>query len=77
MSLKASNKVDTNRYELEVEVSAEEFEKALQKAYLKENKKIAIPGFRKGKAPRAFVEKYYGEQVFFEQAINSLYPRRA
>ncbi len=74
MSLKASNKVDTNRYELEVEVSAEEFEKALQKAYLKENKKIAIPGFRKGKAPRAFVEKYYGEQVFFEQAINSLYP---
>ena len=74
MSLKSSNKIDTNRYELEVEVDAAAFEQAVQKAYLKENKKITLPGFRKGKAPRAFVEKYYGEQVFYEDAVNALYP---
>ncbi len=74
MSLKSSNKVDTNRYQLEVEVDAEIFEKAINQAYHKENKKIAIPGFRKGKAPRAFIEKYYGEQVFYEDAINAVYP---
>jgi trigger factor len=74
MSLKSSNKVDTNRYQLEVAVDAAIFEKALDQAYHKENKKIAIPGFRKGKAPRAFVEKYYGEQVFYEDAINAVYP---
>ncbi|MDF2631483.1 MAG: trigger factor [Caproiciproducens sp.] len=74
MSLKSSNKVETNRYQLEVEVDAKIFEKAIEQAYHKENKKIAIPGFRKGKAPRAFVEKYYGEQVFYEDAINTVYP---
>ncbi|MDF1495093.1 trigger factor [Caproiciproducens sp. CPB-2] len=74
MSLQSSNKVDTNRYQLEVAVDAAIFEKALDQAYHKENKKIAIPGFRKGKAPRAFVEKYYGEQVFYEDAINTVYP---
>jgi trigger factor len=75
MSLKSSNKVDTNRYQLEVAVEAEAFEKAVEQAYRKQNKKIAIPGFRKGKAPRKFVEKYYGEQVFYEDAINALYPQ--
>ncbi|MCY1714335.1 trigger factor [Caproiciproducens galactitolivorans] len=74
MSLKSSDKVETNRYQLEVEVDAAIFEKALEQAYRKENKKIVIPGFRKGKAPRAFVEKYYGEQVFYEDAINTVYP---
>ena len=74
MGLKSSNKIDTNRYQLEIEVDAEAFEVALNKAFLKENKKIAIPGFRKGKAPRKFVEKYYGEQVFYEDAVNALYP---
>ncbi len=74
MSLKSSNKVDTNRYQLEVAVDAAIFEKAIDQAYHKENKKIAIPGFRKGKAPRAFVEKYYGGQVFYEDAINAVYP---
>lgn len=74
MSLKASNKVDVNRYELEIEVSAEEFKAAIQKAYLKQKNKINIPGFRRGKAPQSFIEKYYGEQVFFEEAINLIYP---
>ena len=74
MSLKSSNKVDTNRYQLEVQVDADAFEKAVDQTYHKENKKIMIPGFRKGKAPRAFVEKYYGSDVFYEGAINALYP---
>ncbi len=74
MSLKSSNKVDTNRYELTIAVPADEFENAVAKVFKKESKKITIPGFRKGKAPRAFVEKYYGEQVFYEDAINMVYP---
>lgn len=74
MSLKSTTKVETNRYQLEVEVDAEVFEKAINQAYHKEIKKISIPGFRKGKAPRAFVEKYYGEKVFYEDAINAVYP---
>jgi trigger factor len=75
MSLKSSNKVDTNRYQLEITVDAETFEAAVEKAYKRQNKNITIPGFRKGKAPRKFVEKYYGEQIFYEEAINSLYPQ--
>ncbi len=74
MSLKASNKVETNRYELLVEVSAQDFEKAVNRAFKKNAKKISIPGFRKGKAPRAFIEKYYGENVFYEDAVNEIYP---
>lgn len=74
MSLKSSSKVATNRYQLEVAVDADVFEKAVDQAYHKENKKITIPGFRKGKAPRAFVEKYYGEKIFYDDAINAVYP---
>ncbi len=73
MKLVSSKKVDVNRYELEVEVSAEEFAKEVDKAYLKQKSKITIPGFRKGKAPRKFIEKFYGEQVFFEDAVNAVY----
>lgn len=73
MSLKATNNVETNKYELEIEISAEDFEAAIQKAYLKARKNIALPGFRKGKAPRKLIEKEYGEQVFFEDAVNLLY----
>lgn len=73
MKLVSSKKVDVNRYELEVEVPAEEFAKEVDKAYLKQKGKITIPGFRKGKAPRKFIEKYYGEQVFFEDAVNAVY----
>lgn len=74
MSLKSSNQVATNRYQLEIELPGDVFEKAVEQVYRKENKKITIPGFRKGKAPRSYVEKVYGSQVFYEEAINSLYP---
>ncbi len=75
MSLKSSNKVAENRYELEIEIAGDVFEKAVNHVYSREKNKIAIPGFRKGKAPRAFIEKYYGDQVFYEDAINELYPQ--
>ena len=74
MSLKSSNKIETNRWELEIEVNAENFDKAIDKVYRRQVKKINIPGFRKGKVPRHFVEKYYGEEIFYEDAINALYP---
>ena len=74
MALKQANKVETNRVELEIEVGAEAFEAAVQTAYRKNVGKINVPGFRKGKAPRAIVEKIYGTGVFYEDAINDLYP---
>ncbi len=73
MSLKGSKKVDTNRYELEITISAEDFQNAIKDAYRKNGKKISVPGFRKGKAPLSLIEKYYGEEVFFEDALNLLY----
>lgn len=74
MSLKSSNKVDTNRYELEVQVDAETFEKAVSTVYRKKVKNINVPGFRKGKAPRMIIEKMYGEEIFYEDAMQDLYP---
>ncbi len=74
MNLKSSNKIGPNRHELEIEIGSEEFSKAIDKAYRKNVKKISIPGFRKGKAPKAFIEKYYGEKIFYEDAINDVYP---
>lgn len=73
MSLKATNNVGTNSYELEIEIPAKDFEEALQKAYLRARKNISMPGFRKGKAPRKLIEKEYGEEVFYEDAVNLLY----
>ncbi|MDR1253980.1 MAG: trigger factor [Oscillospiraceae bacterium] len=75
MGLKSTNKIGTNRYELEVEVDAETFNIALDKVFRRKVKKISVPGFRKGKAPRAFIEKYYGAQVFYEDAVNDIYPQ--
>ena len=75
MSLKSSNKVETNRYELTVEVDGVTFENAVNKVYKKEVKRINIPGFRKGKAPRAIIEKMYGSEVFYEDAMKNLYPQ--
>ena len=74
MNLKSCNKVETNRYQLEVEVDEQSFNDALNRTYHKEIKKISLPGFRKGKAPRSFVEKYYGDQVFYEGAVNDIFP---
>ncbi len=73
MSLKASNKIETNKYELEISIDAESFCDAIKAVYKKEAKNIAIKGFRKGKAPLHMVEKLYGEAVFFDDALNMLY----
>ena len=73
MSLKTEN-LEHNMVKLTIEVSAEEFEKAMQGAYLKAKNKINIPGFRKGKAPRAMIEKMYGAGIFYEDAANALIP---
>lgn len=75
MSLISSKKADTNRVELEVSIDAEAFSKATDRAYAKSVKKINLPGFRPGKAPRHMIEKMYGEEFFFEDAVNELYPQ--
>lgn len=67
-------KTDKNIVSFEFSVSPEEFEKAVQKAYKKNVKKINMPGFRKGKAPRIIIEKTYGKEVFYEDAINFVLP---
>lgn len=72
MSLVSTNKIDATKYELEIKVDAAGFEKALQSAYMKARKRININGFRKGKAPRKMVEQLYGENVFYEDAVNDL-----
>ena len=74
MGVKSSNKVETNRYELLVEIDAVTFENAVEKVFKKNAKSIEIKGFRKGKAPRHIVEKMYGENVFYEDALNECYP---
>lgn len=72
--LKEFSKKETNRYELVITVDAEKFNEAIKQAYAENGKKINVPGFRKGKAPMGLIEKYYGESVFFEDALNILYP---
>lgn len=72
--LKSTNNVEKNVYELEITIDGDKFEAAVQKAYLKQRKDIVIKGFRKGKAPRAFIEKMYGEGVFYEDALELVYP---
>ncbi len=74
MSLKNATKKENNRVELEIEVDAATFNAAVNAAYKKDIKKMNIPGFRRGKAPRAFVEKIYGTGVFYETAVNDVYP---
>ena len=74
MELKSFTKKEGSRAELVIEVSAEQFQKALNTAYNQAKKDIYIPGFRKGKAPRKVIEGMYGKEVFYEDAINVLYP---
>ena len=73
MSCKVEN-LEKNMAKLTIEVSAEEFEKACEKAYQKNKNKINVQGFRKGKAPRSVIEKMYGAAVFYEDAANELIP---
>lgn len=73
MSLKETKNVGANRYELEIVVDGEKFRQAIKDAYKKNAKKINVPGFRKGKAPYAMVEKMYGAEVFFEDALDLIY----
>jgi trigger factor len=73
MNLKSSNNVETNKHELLLEVTPEELNQAINEVYRRESKRMNVPGFRKGKAPRAFIEKYYGEDVFFQAAVDHLY----
>ena len=74
MSLKSFEKTGTNEVTLELSISAEVFADANNKAYNKVKKNIAVPGFRKGKAPKAFIEKYYGEGVFYDDALEIAFP---
>ena len=74
MSLKSCEKTGTNEVTIELSISAEAFADANVKAYNKVKKNISVPGFRKGKAPKAFIEKYYGEGVFYDDALEIAFP---
>ncbi len=67
-------KLEKNMAKLTIEVSAEEFDAAMEKAYQKNKGKITLPGFRRGKAPRKMIEKMYGAGIFYEDAANELIP---
>ena len=74
MALKSSNLTAANTYEVEVEVDGKTFMEAVAKVFKKQAKKLAVPGFRKGKAPRAIIEKMYGEDIFYDDAMQDCYP---
>lgn len=73
MSLQVE-KLEKNMAKLTIEVSAEELEKAIESVYQRSKKNISVPGFRKGKVPRKMIERMYGKEVFYEDAVNDLLP---
>ena len=75
MEIISNNKTGANTVEAEIKVNAEEFEAAVQAAFLKKRKNITLPGFRKGKATRKMIEAQYGEGFFYEEAVNSIYQK--
>lgn len=74
MNVKSVEKQEKSTVELVIEVSGQEFEAAVEKVYKKKRGSISVPGFRKGKAPRKIIEGMYGAGVFYEDAINDIYP---
>ena len=74
MKLVKAEKIENGKFELEISVDKATFDEAVTKAFQKESKKITVPGFRKGKAPRSIIEKMYGQGVFYETAINDIIP---
>ena len=74
MTLRETKNLSANRFELTIAISAEELSEGVKKAYNQRKDSISIPGFRKGKAPFAMVIKMYGEEAFYEDALNILYP---
>ena len=74
MTVKSCEKLEKSQVALTIEVGAAEFETAVEKAYQKMRRKINVPGFRPGKAPRKMIERMYGAEVFFEEAINIAFP---
>jgi trigger factor len=66
--------LENKKVKLEIHVDPQTFEKGMEKSYLKNRKGISVPGFRKGKVPRKIIERYYGEAVFYEDAINEIFP---
>ena len=73
MEIISNNKTAANTAEVEFKNSVDEFEAAVEKAFLKKRKNIIVPGFRKGKATRKMIETHYGEGVFYDDAVNALY----
>ncbi len=73
MKLISSEKIETNKYELKIAVTKEDFESAVTDAFNKNKKDISVPGFRKGKAPRTLIEKMYGKDMFYNEAIDATY----
>ncbi|NLX92825.1 MAG: trigger factor [Clostridiales bacterium] len=74
MSLKSANKIEANVYELEIEIDGAKFKETVQKVFTQKKSTINLPGFRKGKAPLSLIERTYGKDVFYDDAIEMLFP---
>ena len=74
MSIKIENTENKNELKLEMTIEAAKFDEAIKKVFAKSAKYFNIPGFRKGKAPMNIVERYYGDEIFYEDAFNEVVP---